>query len=92
MTTIDHEPEKRALTTEELAIEATAELPNREAMTLLGTDLLPPFIGLPVVDPDLPVLTDPPPEADPIKDVLVETDGKDPTLGPESHPHDVGSQ
>jgi hypothetical protein len=79
----DREPQQHALTVDELAAEATTELPDREAMTLLGTDLLPPIVGGPIPAPDLSILTDGDVDSTPIKDVLIESDIKEVSIGPD---------
>jgi len=46
------EYEERGLTAEELEAEHIAELPDREAMTLITADPAPPVYTLPVLGPE----------------------------------------
>jgi hypothetical protein len=79
MTSADREPAKQAVTADELETEETTELPDREAMSLLGTDLLPPFVGtpIPVPSPEFQLLGDSALDTATIKDVLIESDISD---------------
>jgi hypothetical protein len=52
----EREAPEQEMSAAELEAEATAELPDREAMTLLGADLVSPFFPnpLPGLDTELP--------------------------------------
>ena len=52
---------EQELSAEELEAQDAAALPDREAMTLIGSDLLPPTLPTPFVDAD-PIL-----DVDPVK-------------------------